>query len=57
LPASSFKLVGLDDLHFRPPPDAKYEDVDCALSELKKSPIPVKMGFIGNEEYSEGNSH
>jgi hypothetical protein len=57
LPSTTFELVGLDEMHFRPSADARYEDVDCALRELKKSPFPMKMGFIGNEAYSdEGNS-
>ena len=51
LPTTTFKLVGEDELHFQPSPDAKYEDVSCALAELKKSPFPMKLGFVGNEVY------
>ena len=51
LPATSFKLEGVDDLHFQPAPDAKFENVTCALTELKKSPFPMKLGFVGNEVY------
>lgn len=36
----------------QPPADAKYESVDCMLSEVKKSGFPFKLGFVGNEYYS-----
>lgn len=49
LPATSLKLVGTDDVHFQPPPDARYERVDCVLAALKKTDMPTKMGFVGNE--------
>jgi len=52
LPRSTFKLVGDEDLHVQPNADAKYEDVDCALTELQKAHLPVKLGFVGNEYYS-----
>jgi hypothetical protein len=51
LPETSLRLVGTDDLHVRPPVDAKYESVDCALAELKKANMPLKMGFVGNEAF------
>ena len=51
LPRSTFNLVGTEELHVAPPADAKYESVDCALAELKKSDIPFAMGFVGNEAY------
>jgi 16S rRNA C967 or C1407 C5-methylase (RsmB/RsmF family) len=52
LPEDSLQLSGTDDLHVRPPVDAKYESVDCALAELKKANMPLKMGFVGNEVYA-----
>jgi hypothetical protein len=55
LPAEALKLKGVDDLHIRPPADAPYEKVDCLLTALKKTDMPVKMGFVGNETYETGN--
>lgn len=55
LPSSAFKLVGVDDLHFVPPADAKYENVNCALTELKNSPFSMKLGLIGNETHQPEN--
>ena len=46
------KLEGTDRLLIQPLPTEKYEHVDCALSELKKANLPLKMGFVGNEAYS-----
>jgi|tagenome__1003787_1003787.scaffolds.fasta_scaffold20930879_2 hypothetical protein len=51
LARSTFKLVGNDELHILPDLKAPYERLDCALSELRKANLPVKMGFIGNEYY------
>ncbi len=45
-------LTGPNELRFQPPADAKYESVDCALSELKKLKFPMKMGFVGNEAFA-----
>ena len=38
-------------IHIRPSPTAKYENVDCMLTELRKSSLVGKMpmGFVGNE--------
>jgi hypothetical protein len=55
LPARTLTLKGKDQLHFQPPSDARYEDVDCVLTALKKTDMPVKMGFVGNETYETGN--
>jgi hypothetical protein len=52
LPRSSVPLTGEAELHFTPPPDAKYESVDCALSAMRKSNLLLKMGFVGTEYYS-----
>jgi hypothetical protein len=51
----TLKLVGTEDVRFRPSPSAKYERVDCVLNALKKTDIPIKMGFVGNEAYDIGN--
>jgi hypothetical protein len=55
LPPSVFEIKPPDDLHFRPSPDARYEDVDCAISALRKANLPLKLGFVGNEAYTTGN--
>jgi hypothetical protein len=52
LARSTFKLVGENELHIQPSPDAEYKSLDCALGELRKAKLPVKMGFVGNEYYS-----
>jgi hypothetical protein len=54
LPESTFELVGGDMLQIKPPADARYESVDCALSRLKKAHLRLEMGFVGNEAYQEG---
>jgi hypothetical protein len=53
LPRSTFQLKDAEQVYFQPPADARYEDVDCALRELKKSPFPLKLGFVGNEAFRE----
>jgi len=40
------------DLHFQPSPDTPYECVDRVLTVIRRSEI-TKMGFIGNESYTE----
>ena len=49
IPRSSFKLLGADEVQFRPPANADYHDVDCSLRELQKSPFPMRLSFMGNE--------
>jgi hypothetical protein len=51
----TLELVGTEDVRFRPSPSSKYERVDCVLKALKKTDIPMKMGFVGNEAYETGN--
>jgi hypothetical protein len=36
---------------FNPDPDEKYENVDCALAEIRSSSLSrhMKYGFVGNE--------
>lgn len=51
----TLKLAGTGDVRFRPSPNAEYERVDCVLNALKKTDIPMKMGFVGNEAYDIGN--
>jgi hypothetical protein len=49
LPPSTFKRIGKDELTLQLSPDARYESVDCALTELNKAKLPLKLGFVGNE--------
>ncbi len=49
LPNGTLTLTGPDELRFQPPADAKYQSIECALTELKKLKFPMKMGFVGNE--------
>ena len=53
LPRSALKLRGKDELQFQPSRDAKYQAVDCTLTELKAIKYPMKLGFVGNELYRE----
>jgi hypothetical protein len=55
LPASVFDLRAPDELHFRPAEDAPYEDVECAVTALRKAHLPMKVGYVGNESYVMGN--
>jgi hypothetical protein len=38
-------------LHIRPAVNAKYEQVECVLAELKRRHVELPMGFVGNETY------
>ena len=53
---ATFHLVGDEELTMRPDPNEDYEDLDCALKAVTESKIPFKLGFVGNEAYSTGNS-
>jgi hypothetical protein len=54
-PVETLKLVGREDLHIQPPPDASYESLDCLLTRLKRVDFPLKMGFVGSEVLDTGN--
>ena len=51
----TLRLVGPEDVRFRPSPSAKYERVDCVLNALRKTGLPMKTGFVANETYDTGN--
>jgi hypothetical protein len=55
LDAKALRLVGTENLHFKPSPDENYERIDCVLKALSKTDIPLRMGFVGNETYRTGN--
>jgi len=48
---ASLALPTEPELHFQPDPQARYEKVDQVLAIIKRSGV-TKMGFIGNEQYS-----
>lgn len=46
------QLEAKDTLRLRPPADAKFEAIDCALKYLQEDKFSnMKMGFVGNEHY------
>ena len=51
---SSLREDRLGVIHFRPKPNARYEDVDCVLGKLKERLLVGKkpMAFVGNESYA-----
>jgi len=51
LPRSFFRVRG-DEVHIRPNADEDYQKVDCGLAEAKRLSV-TKMGFVGNEAYSD----
>ena len=53
MPREVWKLLGENQVTLQPRADAPYEGVDCLLSELQKSKLPVRLGFVGNEAFSE----
>ena len=53
LPEGTLVLIGADQVTLKPPPDARYENVDCLLRELRSSKLRSRdLGFIGNEAFS-----
>lgn len=50
LPRASLTLDA-GQVRLRPPPDARYEAVDCALIRLRQSGLTrdIPIGFVGNE--------
>ena len=53
MPREVWKLERADQVTLQPEPDASYEKVDCLLSRFQESKLPVSLGFVGNEAYSE----
>src|SRR5918997_815549 len=48
----SQQMDPLPELHLQPEPNARYEVVDQVLALTKLAKVE-KMGFVGNEQYSE----
>ncbi len=48
LPSRMLHLTGSNELLFRPDPETSYEAVSCVIAELRKTDIPMKMGFVAN---------
>ena len=58
LPHSAMILHGKNVLQFQPPENASVEAIGCALQKIKESKFPdLKMGFVGNERYSNEVEH
>lgn len=55
-PRSGWNLFGADELHLQPDPNERYEVLECMLGEIRKSDVPFKIGFVGNEAYAPGNA-
>ncbi|WP_126002212.1 hypothetical protein [Sphingomonas sp. ABOLE] len=49
-PKKWLQQVGGEQVQFKPSPKARYEQVDCLLKQLRESIVPMKLGFVGNEE-------
>jgi hypothetical protein len=50
-PRAWLRSLGHGEVRFRPSKNAKYRTVDCVLNQMKRSKLPMKLGFIGNEQY------
>jgi hypothetical protein len=55
LPAGTIIVKSDGSVKLRPRADELYKNVDCALTELRKSGVLsyAPMGFVGNERYDE----
>jgi len=52
LPRSELTFSDGGEIHFRPNPDASFTSVDCVLQKLKPLNGFAKIGFVGNEAYT-----
>ncbi len=52
-PRKWLKHLGGEEIAFQPSPRAKFDKVDCLLKQLRESMIPMKLGFVGNEQVPE----
>lgn len=55
LPAETLRLTGDGLVAIAPSPDTEYAKVDCLITEIKKTDLKQRYGFIGNEAYDTGN--
>ena len=46
LPEAALTFRDTGELLFRPAPDTTYAKVECAIRELRKADIPMKIGFV-----------
>jgi hypothetical protein len=53
---TGWTLVGTDELRLRPDPNERFEAFECLYREIRKSRIPFRIGFVGNEAYAPGNA-
>lgn len=60
VPASWVWLEHGTELHLRPEPTARYEQIDCLLMELQRSDRlrgMISTGFVGNSAPESGNAN
>jgi hypothetical protein len=51
-PRDWLKHLDGNRVRFQPSLTAKFDKVDCVLGQLKKSDLPMNLGFVGNEAAS-----
>ncbi len=42
-----------EEIRFQPSRNGEFAKVDCVLTQLRASLVPMKQGFVGNAEYTE----
>ena len=52
-PRDMLKYNGGKQVELRAPSDMKFEMIDCVLTRLHSSAIPIELSFIGNAQVSE----
>ncbi len=52
-PKKWLRYAGGDEFRFKPPASAKYGKIECLLAQLRKSSVPMNLGFVGNEALPE----
>jgi len=50
-PRAWLRSIGHDEVTFMPPMNARHRTANCVLNQIKRSKLPMKLGFIGNEQY------
>jgi len=56
-PRSWLKHLGGNRVHVRPSCGESFKQIDCVLSQLKNSGLPMDLGFVGNEAPANGLDH
>ncbi|WP_141243826.1 hypothetical protein [Sphingomonas lenta] len=50
-PRKWLKAPPNNEVLFRPSRRAKFEQVGCLIAQMRKSNLPMNLGFVGNEAY------